>query len=148
MQSRFAAALPLSPRDVQSHTAHPQSTCLVPSKLFSSSRKEWRPSSARYFRPDDRNPKGHPMTSYLPVALTSPVEWFVASTRVAGPLADARPGWVGPGKDHSGLWLRNATAGLCVLAAAAAVVSFTAQYRMVDATRHLAVIAALEAAIP
>jgi hypothetical protein len=88
------------------------------------------------------------MTSYLPVALTSPVEWFVASTRVTGPLADARPGWVGPGKDHSGLWLRNATAGLCVLAAAAAVVSFTAQYRMVDATRHLALVAALEAAIP
>ena len=52
------------------------------------------------------------------------------------------------GQDHSGRWLRNAAAGLCVLAAAAAAVSFTAQYRMVDATRHLAVIAALEAAIP
>jgi hypothetical protein len=40
--------------------------------------------------------------------------------------------------------------GLCLLAAAAAVVvvSFTAQYRMVDATRHLPAIAALEAAIP
>jgi len=50
--------------------------------------------------------------------------------------------------DHSGLWLRNAAAGLGVLAAAAAAVSFTAQYRMVDATRHLPVIAALEAAIP
>jgi len=35
-----------------------------------------------------------------------------------------------------------------VLAAAAAAVSFTAQYRMVDATRHLPAIAALEAAIP
>jgi hypothetical protein len=66
------------------------------------------------------------MTSYLPVALTSPAEWFVASTRITGPLADARPGWAGPGKDRSGLWLRNATAGLCVLAAAAATVSFTA----------------------
>ena len=51
-------------------------------------------------------------------------------------------------KDRSGLWLRNATAGLGVLAAAAAAVSFTAQYRMVDATRHLPAIAALEAAIP
>jgi hypothetical protein len=50
--------------------------------------------------------------------------------------------------DRSGLWLRNAAAGLCVLAAAAAAVSFTAQYRMVDATRHLAAVAALEAAIP
>jgi hypothetical protein len=55
-----------------------------------------------------------------------------------------------PGRppDHSGLWLRNAAAGLGILAAAAATVSFTAQYRMVDATRHLPVIAALEAAIP
>ena len=50
--------------------------------------------------------------------------------------------------DRSGLWLRNAAAGLCLLAAAAAAVSFTAQYRMVDATRHLPAIAALEAAIP
>jgi hypothetical protein len=46
------------------------------------------------------------------------------------------------------MWLRNAAAGLCVLGAAAAAVSFTAQYRMVDATRHLPAIAALEAAIP
>jgi hypothetical protein len=37
---------------------------------------------------------------------------------------------------------------LCLLAAAAAVVSFTAQYRMVDAVRRLAVVAGLEAAIP
>ena len=51
-------------------------------------------------------------------------------------------------KDRSGLWLRNAAAGLGVLAAAAATVSFTAQYRMVDATRHLPAVAALEAAIP
>jgi hypothetical protein len=35
-----------------------------------------------------------------------------------------------------------------VLAAAAATVSFTAQYRMVDAARHLPAVAALEAAIP
>ena len=35
-----------------------------------------------------------------------------------------------------------------MLAAAAAAVSFTAQYRMVDAARHLPAIAALEAAIP
>jgi hypothetical protein len=35
-----------------------------------------------------------------------------------------------------------------VLAAAAAAVSFAAQYQMVDATRHLPVVAALEAAIP
>ena len=54
----------------------------------------------------------------------------------------------GPPDDRSGLWLRNAAAGLGVLAAAAAAVSFTAQYRMADAARHLPVIAALEAAIP
>ena len=57
----------------------------------------------------------------------------------------APPRWPG---DRSGLWLRNAAAGLCLLAAAAAAVSFTAQYRMVEATRHLPVVAALEAAIP
>jgi hypothetical protein len=51
-------------------------------------------------------------------------------------------------KDHSGTWLRNAAAGLCILAAASATVSFTAQYRMAYAARHLALVAALEAAIP
>jgi hypothetical protein len=44
------------------------------------------------------------------------------------------------------MWLRNAAAGLFLLAAAA--VSFTAQYRLICATRHLPVIAGLEAAIP
>src|SRR5580700_8485134 len=71
-----------------------------------------------------------------------------AVVQQASRTARTQPGWAGPGQDHSGLWLRNAAAGLCVLAAAAAVVSFTAQYRMVDATRHLRVIAALEAALP
>jgi hypothetical protein len=61
-----------------------------------------------------------------------------------GPAAG--PG--GPGEDRSGVWLRNAAAGLGVLAAAAAVVSFAAQYRMIYATRGLAVVAGLEAAIP
>jgi hypothetical protein len=50
--------------------------------------------------------------------------------------------------DRPGIWLRNAVAGLGVLAAAAAVVSFTAQYRMIFAARRLAVVAGLEAAIP
>jgi hypothetical protein len=53
-----------------------------------------------------------------------------------------------PASDRSGLWLRNAAAGLCVLAAAAAAVSFTAQYRMAETARKLPAIAALEAAIP
>ena len=50
--------------------------------------------------------------------------------------------------DRSGTWLRNASAGLGVLAAVAAVVSFTAQYRMIFAARRLALVAGLEAAIP
>jgi hypothetical protein len=51
-------------------------------------------------------------------------------------------------RDRSAVWLRNAAIGLCVLAAAAATVSFTAQYRMIYADRHLAAVAGLEAAIP
>jgi hypothetical protein len=51
-------------------------------------------------------------------------------------------------RDRSAVWLRNAVIGLCALAAAAAAVSFTAQYRMVYADRRLAVVAGLEAAIP
>jgi hypothetical protein len=67
---------------------------------------------------------------------------------VSAPGRGSQPAPPGRPSDRSGLWLRNAAGGLGVLAAAAAAVSFTAQYRMVDATRHLAVIAALEAAIP
>jgi hypothetical protein len=83
------------------------------------------------------------MTLCIPLTPLPPAAIQQAST-----TASAQPGGAGPGKDRSGLWLRNAAAGLCVLAAAAAAVSFTAQYRMVDATRHLPVIAALEASIP
>ena len=63
-------------------------------------------------------------------------------------LIGDRPRRNPPGQDHSGIWLRNAAAGLCLLAAAAAVVSFTAQYRLIYAARQLAVVAGLEAAIP
>jgi len=52
------------------------------------------------------------------------------------------------GRDSSAAWLRNASAGLAVLAAAAATVSFSAQYQMVYAHRKLPLIAGLEAAIP
>src|SRR6266404_6402742 len=101
---------------------------------------------------------GHAITA---TARTTPVIWLSHPARPCIPLALAGPagpaipqvpgtgpGWDGPGQNPSGLWLRNAAAGLCVLAAAAAAVSFTAQYRLVDATRHLPAIAALEAAIP
>ena len=46
------------------------------------------------------------------------------------------------------MWLHCAAGGLVVLAAAAAAVSFTAQYRLVYAARRLPLIAGLEAAIP
>ena len=83
---------------------------------------------------------GRPLTSGLVLIMSRPAAPAPGYGRQPAP--PGRPG------DRSGLWLRNAAAGLCVLAAAAAVVSFTAQYRMVDATRHLPVVAALEAAIP
>ena len=89
-----------------------------------------------------QNPGDHPMTLCLPLAPPAAV------VQQASRTTSAQPGWAGPGKDRSGPWLRNAAAGLCVLAAAAAAVSFTAQYRMADAARHLPVVAALEASIP
>ncbi len=94
------------------------------------------------------NPGAYPVTLRIPLALTGPAGPPVPEIRGTGRPASTRPGWPGPGPDHSALWLRNAAAGLGVLAAAAAAVSFTAQYRMADATRHLPAIAALEAAIP
>jgi hypothetical protein len=87
-----------------------------------------------------RDITGHGPASSLLVIMAGPVAPPPGSGSQPVP-----PRW---SRDRSGLWLRNAAAGLCVLAAAAAVVSFTAQYRMVDATRHLPVVAALEAAIP
>jgi len=87
-----------------------------------------------------RDMTGHRPASGLLVIMAGPV------APPPGPRSQpVPPRW---SRDRSDLWLRNAAAGLCVLAAAAAVVSFTAQYRMVDATRHLPVAAALEAAIP
>jgi hypothetical protein len=53
--------------------------------------------------------------------------------------------WDRPAQDHSGIWPRNAATGLCLLAAAAATVSFTAQYQLIYATRQQATAAAMEA---
>ena len=94
------------------------------------------------------NPGGRPVMPRVPLVLTGPAGPSVPPVRDTGKVSGPALGWAGPGQDRSGLWLRNAAAGLCVLAAAAAVVSFTAQYPMVDTTRHLPVVAALEAAIP
>ena len=87
-----------------------------------------------------------PLIPGAPLALTGPAGPSVPVIRDTGTAASTRPRL--PGQDRSAMWLRYAAAGLCALAAAAAVVSFTAQYRMVNATRHLPVVAALEAAIP
>jgi hypothetical protein len=89
-----------------------------------------------------------PVMPRVPLVLTGPARPSVSQGPGAGNAFGAGPGWSGPGQDRSGRWLRNAAAGLCVLAAAAAAVSFTAQYRMADAARHLPAVAALEAAIP
>ena len=69
----------------------------------------------------------------------------------AAPLAgDSRDAdkIIAPRQDRPGIWLCCAATGLCVLAGAAAAVSFTAQYRLVYAARRLALAAGLEAAIP
>src|SRR6266581_1402509 len=92
------------------------------------------------------NPGGGPMMPRVPLMLTGPAGPSAPQGPVAGKVSGA--GWSDPGQDRSGLWLRNAAAGLCLLAAAAATVSFTAQYRMAETARHLPAIAALEAAIP
>src|SRR5216684_937570 len=93
-------------------------------------------------------PRGQATMPCILLTLPTPALSLMASVPDAGKVTGDRPRWGVSGRDHSGIWLRNAAAGLCLLAAAAAVVSFTAQYRMVEATRRLAVVAGLEAAIP
>jgi hypothetical protein len=68
--------------------------------------------------------------------------------RIPAAAMPAGPGWGSAAGDRSGAWLRIAAAGLLALAAAAAAVSFAAQYRMVYTARRLTVAAGLEAAIP
>ena len=92
------------------------------------------------------NPGGGPVMPRVPLMLTGPAGPSAPHGPGTGKVSG--PGWTGPGQDRSALWLRNAAAGLCVLAAAAAAVSFTAQYRMAETARHLPAIAALEALIP
>ena len=68
--------------------------------------------------------------------------------RRAGVPGSGRAAAARPAGDRSGAWLGGAAAGLAVLAGAASVVSFSAQYLMVHAARRPAVVAMLEAAIP
>ena len=96
----------------------------------------------------------HSRTSHHPAgistspALTGALAPVIPLTLTALAHGTGTPASSRPAPDRSGLWLRNAATGLCILAAAAAAVSFTAQYRMAETARHLPVIAALEAAIP
>jgi hypothetical protein len=98
-------------------------------------------------RPVADSPAGLVATPRILLALPNPAPAFMAARDTERRIRDRRP-WNAAGRDQSRIWLRNAAVGLCLLAAAAAVVSFTAQYRMVDATRHLPAVAALEASIP
>ena len=91
-----------------------------------------------------QDPSGRLPAPVPRLALSRPISLALVSP----PGHGRQPASPGRSRDRSGLWLHNAAAGLGVLAAAAAAVSFTAQYRMVDAARHLPVIAALEAAVP
>src|SRR5262249_2997631 len=54
----------------------------------------------------------------------------------------------GEGPGQAGWWLRGAATVLALLAAAAAAVSWQAQYVMVRRVKHAAVVAAIEAGIP
>lgn len=86
------------------------------------------------------------MTPEIPAPLprpAAPQEPAAGNTAVPAALwpRHAQPG-------RSQVWLPAAAGGLGVLAGAAATVSYAAQYRLVAAARHLALAAALEAAIP
>ena len=73
-------------------------------------------------------------------------------TATPAPLTDVRIVNAAPKppmeKDRAANWLRSAMIALAVLASAAAVVSWQAQYRLVSAVKHLSAVAALEAGIP
>jgi hypothetical protein len=88
------------------------------------------------------------MIPVIPLLLTGQAGPALGIPGFAAAAPAVRPRHAGPGKDRPGIWLYAAAAGLCVLAASAAAVSFSAQYRLVYAARRLAVVAGLEAAIP
>jgi hypothetical protein len=76
--------------------------------------------------------------------LQIPNETSAANPDGSTGATDSVPGHL----DTARAWLRNAMAALAVLAIAAAVVSWDAQYVMVHQVKHVPAIAALEAGIP
>ena len=97
------------------------------------------------FPPPDM-PGARVMKPVIPAAPPDPAAPQTAAE--ASPAAASPPRHARPAGDRPRVWLPVAAAGLCALAAAAAAVSYAAQYRLVYTARHLAVAAGLEAAIP
>ena len=88
---------------------------------------------------DTWEPFGIPDDQYDPSPEHNGVHWLNLSLR--------RPREAGQG-DRSATWLRCAMLALGLLAAAAAAVSFAAQYQMIFAAKNIQWAAALEAGIP
>lgn len=86
------------------------------------------------------------MAPEIPAPLPRPAVPQEPAAGNTGVPAELRYQHARPGRPQ--VWLPAAAGGLGVLAGAAATVSYAAQYRLVDAARHLALAAALEAAIP
>ena len=86
------------------------------------------------------------MAPEIPAPLPRPAVPQEPAAGNTGVPAELRYQHARPGRPQ--VWLLAAACGLGVLAGAAATVSYVAQYRLVDAARHLALAAALEAAIP
>jgi hypothetical protein len=86
------------------------------------------------------------MAPEIPATLPCPAVPQEPAAGNTGVTAELRYQHARPGRPQ--VWLPAAAGGLGVLAGAAATVSYAAQYRLVDAARHLTLAAALEAAIP
>ena len=86
------------------------------------------------------------MAQEIPAPLPRPAVPQEPAAGNTGVPAELRYQHTRPGRPQ--IWLPAAAGGLGVLAGAAATVSYVAQYRLADAARHLALAAALEAAIP
>ncbi|MGD0247037.1 MAG: hypothetical protein ABSB59_42850, partial [Streptosporangiaceae bacterium] len=75
------------------------------------------------------------LMSCILLARPNPALLLMSNASGAENITGERDMQTAPARDHSGIWLRNAATGLCLLAGAAAAVSFTAQYRLIYTTR-------------